>query len=158
MDIGASPHAPAVSLKGTSTLSTLSRKTATIAAAVTLTAGGFSGAAYATPVSHARPAAPAPAEVHPMTSSKTVLHLPDGKRTAHVWKTWYRKSNGKYHGHYGWTSASKRVSVYVVLWTSDKTKYLPTKGHSYAYSNQSRVQLFACDNDYPNGEDCSATW
>jgi hypothetical protein len=51
------------------------------------------------------------------------------------------------------------VSVYVVLWTGGgRTRHLPTKGKSYAYSDISRVQLFACDNAYPNGEDCSTTW
>ncbi|TQK86248.1 hypothetical protein FB563_6360 [Streptomyces puniciscabiei] len=96
--------------------------------------------------------------VQPMTYRSTTLWLPDGKRTATVWKTWYRNSDGRYHGHYGFTSASHGVSVYVVLWTSDRTKYLPTEGKRYSYSDESTVQLFACDNSYPNDEDCTATW
>ncbi|MFD5761573.1 MULTISPECIES: hypothetical protein [Streptomyces] len=41
-----------------------------------------------------------------MTYRSTTLRLPDGKRTATVWKTWYRNSDGRYHGHYGFTAAS----------------------------------------------------
>lgn len=89
------------------------------------------------------------------TSAKKTLHLPDGKRTAHVWKTWYKKPNGKYYGHYGFTSASKRVSVYVI--TKHGTRTL-SKGRHYSYSNESYVWLFACDNDYPNGDDCTTNW
>lgn len=96
--------------------------------------------------------------VQPMTSRSTTLWLPDGRRTATVWKTWYKNSNGKYHGHYGFTSASKNVEVDVVLWTSGKTKYLATEGKSYAYTNESNVRLFACYRYTINGEDCTATW
>lgn len=50
------------------------------------------------------------------------------------------------------------MSVYAHLATSDKTRYLPTKGKSYPYSNESNVVLFACDNAYPNGTDCTTDW
>ncbi|MFI1098713.1 hypothetical protein [Streptomyces sp. NPDC020917] len=128
------------------------RGVAVLAAVAALTAPGLGVAQASTPG-----AAPQ-AAVHPMTSSSTTLWLPDGRRTATVWKSWYKKSNGKYHGHYGFTSASKNVQVFVVLWTSDKTRYLATEGKRYAYTNESRVQLFACYRYTTNGQDCTATW
>ncbi|MBY8878950.1 hypothetical protein [Actinacidiphila acidipaludis] len=133
----------------------LIRRGAGAAGALGMAAAMLSGAAVA---GAATPSAAPDAVVHPMTSSHTTLWLPDGKRTATVWKTWYRKSNGKYHGHYGFTSASKNVQVFVVLWTSDRTRYLATEGKSYAYTNESRVQLFACYRYTTNGRDCTATW
>jgi hypothetical protein len=129
-----------------------SRKAAAVATSAVLASVAFSGAAYAQPLAPASTST----VVQPMTSAKKTLHLPDGKRTAHVWKTWYKKSNGKYHGHYGFTSASKGVSVYVVL-SGRKTRAL-SKGKHYSYTNESYVWLFACDNAYPNGDDCTTNW
>jgi hypothetical protein len=131
----------------------MNRKNVTLA--LTLVGPLLAGVSLFAPTSAAASQA---ADVQPMTPASTTLHLPDGKRTAVVWKTWHRNANGKYRGHYGFSSASKGVAVYAVLWTSDKTKYLPTEGKSYAYSNESRVQLFACYNKVPNGEDCTTTW
>ncbi|ATY16968.1 hypothetical protein CU254_40975 (plasmid) [Amycolatopsis sp. AA4] len=134
-------------------MSTVSRKAAAIATSAVL-----SLAVSATAGAQPAVSAPASGDNQPRTSSTATLWLPDGKRTAVVWKTWYRNANGKYHGHYGFSSASRGVSVYAVLWTSSMTRYLPAEGKRYSYSNESTVQLFACDNDYPNGEDCTATW
>ena len=75
-----------------------------------------------------------------MASAGTTLRLPDGKRTAVVWKIWYKNANGKYHGHYGFSGVRHGVTVYAVLWTSDKTRYLTAEGKSYAYSDESTVQ------------------
>ncbi|MEV6028871.1 hypothetical protein [Streptomyces sp. NPDC052036] len=133
----------------------LIRRCAGVVGTLGIAAAMMSGAA---PAEATTPSAAPHVAVQPMTSRSTTLWLPDGRRTATVWKSWYKKSNGKYHGHYGFTSASKNVEVFAVLWTSDKTRYLPTEGKSYAYSNESNVQLFACYRYTVNDEDCTATW
>ncbi len=135
-------------------MNALTRMVTTAATSAMLAGATLVGTAFAPSASAASPAA----GVQPMTYASTTLHLPDGKRTAVVAKTWYKNANGKYHGHYKFSAASHGVSVYAVLWTSDKTKYLATENYAYAYANESRVQLFACYNAVANGEDCSGTW